>query len=110
MAPRDFKIPAPRAWDTATAHDGMDDMGEASEALFSRRITVGELDAAALNVVHAALAPAEACTELGADEPRRRRRMGELKSWERRMLHAKSLCWSVLGLGFMAVVLWATKP
>lgn len=110
MAADDIRVPAPRDWDVAVAHAGMDDMADAAEqALFSRRLTVGELDAAALSVVHAALAPAEACTEIGA-EPCRRERMGALRPWERRLLHAKAACWSLLGLGFIALLLWVAKP
>lgn len=60
----------------------------------------------------AAPTPAEAAGYEHEDEKSlpARPRMGPLKPWERRMLNAKAVCWSVMGLTFMAFVLWASKP
>jgi hypothetical protein len=40
------------------------------------------------------------------EEPKRAGRM----SWKRRMVHAKAITWAVLAWGFLALVLWASKP
>jgi hypothetical protein len=40
------------------------------------------------------------------EEPKRAGRM----NWKRRMVHAKAITWAVLAWGFLALVLWASKP
>ena len=53
--------------------------------------------------------PAEACTEVGhSDTPKAR--MGQLQPWERELLRAKALFWTVVGLGFMALLLLVSRP
>lgn len=103
----DAPIPAPALWGKTTAQQVVEAMPPADCSMCdpdllavapARRWFDPVLDFAAGCVLALAMSVME--------EPKRAGRM----SWKRRMVHAKAIASSLIGLGLMALVLWASKP